>query len=66
MASEYYSVKINAALAALKSYKEPPFVKHQWEELAQELHRVNDPLLLAMISREMSFIRKNDPSFKLH
>jgi hypothetical protein len=66
MASESYSIKTNATVAALKSYKERPFVKHQWEELVLELYRMNDPLLLAMISREMKFIRDNDPCFKLH
>ena len=66
MSSENYSVMTSAAVAALKSYKEPPFVKHQWEELAMELFRMNDPLLLAMIRTEIEFIRDNDPSFMLH
>jgi hypothetical protein len=66
MAGEIYSIKIDATLSALKSYKERPFVKHQWEELVLHLYQMNDPLLIAMISLDMKFIRENDPSFKFH
>ena len=65
MASETYSSKISAALSAMKSYEERPFVKHQWEELVQQMSRMNDPRMREMAYREMDSILKKDPCFKL-
>lgn len=45
-------IKTSAALAALKSYKERPFVKHQWDELVMNLNRVNDAKLLELIGQD--------------
>jgi hypothetical protein len=65
MAGENDSIKSKAALSALKSFEEHPFVKHQWEELVMNVRQTDDPRLLAMIDRETDRMQEKDPDIEL-
>jgi hypothetical protein len=65
MAGKYSDQQIKAAVAALNSHQEKPYVSHQWEELVLCLCRDNDPHLREEMYREMDVILKNDPGFKI-
>jgi len=60
-----YSAKAKAALSALSSYHEQPFVPHEWEELVVQLSRSNDPLLREKMYQELDAIREKEPFFKV-
>ena len=63
MSESNLSNRISEALLTLKTYKERPFVTHQWEELIQQLSKMNDPQLQEIAKREIDSIRKNDDWF---
>ena len=65
MSSNFSDQKIQAALAALKAYKEKPFISHEWEELVLRLSHDNDPHLRERMYREMDEILVKDPGFKV-
>ena len=60
MSKENSSKKISEAISILKSHKEQPFIKHQWEELVQQLSQMNDPQLREIAKREMNTIHENN------
>ena len=62
MASEYHT---NATLAALQTYKESPFVKHQWEEIEDYVYGSNDPKLLEMFTKKTHGSREENLILKL-
>jgi DNA-binding SARP family transcriptional activator len=64
MAPKYSAQQIRTAVDALKSYKEKPFVSHEWEELVSYLCRDNDPRQRERMYREMDEILEKDPGFK--
>ena len=64
MFSKYSKQQLQTAAAALKNFKEEPFVRHEWEELVSRLCRINDPVLREKMTREMDTILKKNPSFK--
>jgi len=63
MSKENSSKKIREAISILNSYKERPFIKHQWEELVQQLSQMNDPQLREIAKREMDSIQENSTWF---
>jgi hypothetical protein len=65
MTSKYSTKQIQAAVAALNTYKEEPFVKHEWEELVLHLSHDNDPRLREKMYREMDEILRKDPGFNV-
>ena len=65
MSTTYNAQQIQAAVAALKTLKEKPFVKHQWEELVFWLSRDNDPQMRERMYREMDTILEKDPGSKV-
>lgn len=65
MSSKYSVQQIKAALAALKAYKEKPYVSHEWEELVFRLSHDSDPQLREKMYREMDDIMEKDPGFKV-
>jgi hypothetical protein len=65
MNSDDYAVKAKAAVSALKSYQEKPFVPHEWEELVVQLSRSNDPRLREMMYLELDAIRQKEPFFRV-
>jgi HEPN domain-containing protein len=65
MSSTYSDQQVQAALKALKAYKEKPFISHEWEELVFRLSRDNDPQLREKMYREMDDILQKDPGFKV-
>lgn len=56
---QYGDNQIQAALAAMRSYQEKPFVSHEREELLASLNRINDPALKEILSREIEAVRLN-------
>jgi hypothetical protein len=65
MSTTYSVQQIQAAVAALKAFKERPFVSHEWEEIVSRLIRDNDPRLRERMYREMDDILVKDPGFKV-
>ena len=65
MPSKYSAEQIQAAVAAMKAYREKPYVSHEWEELVLRLSRDNDPHLRERMYREMDDIMEKDPGFKI-
>ncbi len=49
--------KAAAACAFLKSYQEPLFVKHEWEELLNKLTCSEDPQLRGIGQREQLLLK---------
>ena len=64
MFSKYSKEQLQAAVAALKNYKEGSFIRHEWEELVSRLCHVNDPVLREKMTREMEAIVEKDPAFR--
>ena len=64
MSSEFSISKKQAAVAALKAYKEEPFVSHEWAELVVRLSHDSDPRIREQMYREMDAILQKDPGFK--
>jgi hypothetical protein len=60
MSKKNSSAKIREAISALNSCKEQPFIKHQWEEIVQQLSQMNDPQLREIAKHEMAYIDKNN------
>ena len=48
MFSKYSEQQIKAVVAALRDYKEKPYVSYEWEELVYRLSNDNDPQLRKM------------------
>ena len=65
MQSTYSAQQIQAAVTALKAYKEKPFISHEWEEFVLRLSRDSDPLLREKMARELDAIMEKDPGFKV-
>jgi hypothetical protein len=65
MSSIYSIQQIQAAVAALKAYKEKPYISHEWEELVLRLSHDSDPKLREQMHREMDDIMDKDPGFKV-
>jgi hypothetical protein len=65
MSDKYTVQQIKTAVAALKAYKEKPFVKHQWEELVLRLSHDSDPCLREKMKREMNDVMVKDPGFSV-
>jgi hypothetical protein len=65
MSTTYSVQQIQAAVAALKAFKERPFVSHEWEEIVSRLIRDNDPRLRERMYREVDDILAKDPGFKV-
>lgn len=65
MVGKYSAQQIKAAVAALKTHQEKPYVSHQWEELVLRLSHDNDPQLREKMYREMKVILDKDPGFKI-
>ena len=63
MFSKFSKQQLQAAVEALKDYKEPHFVRHDWEELVSRLCHDSDPVLREEMTREMEIIMEKDPSF---
>jgi hypothetical protein len=63
MSKKKPSKQTSEAISILKSYKERPFIKHQWEELVQQLSQMNDPQLREIANREMNTIHENNDWF---
>ena len=64
MFSKYSKEQLQAAVAALKNYKEGSFIRHEWEELVSRLYHINDPAIRAKMVGEMETIMEKDPAFK--
>ncbi len=60
MSKENSSKKISEAISILNTYKERPFIKHQWEELVQQLSQMNDPQIREIAKREMDTIQNDN------
>jgi hypothetical protein len=66
MSHEYSQEQIKAAVAALKAYKEMPFVSHTWGELVSRLCNDEDPKMRERMRREMDDILEKDPGFSAY
>jgi hypothetical protein len=65
MSTTYCCQQIQVAVAAMKAYKEKPFVSHEWEELVFRLSRDSDPQLREKMYREIDEIVAKDPGFNI-
>jgi hypothetical protein len=65
MFSKYSKQQLQTAVAALKNYKEGPFVCHEWEELVSRLCNNNDSQIREKMHYELKAILKKDPGFKV-
>jgi len=65
MYSKYSAKQVQAAVSALKAYREKPFIRHEWEELVLRLSGDNDPQLRERMYREMDEIMDKDPGFRV-
>ena len=65
MLPTYSAQQINASVAALRNYKEKPYVSYEWEELVSRLSRDNDPKMRERMYREMDEILEKDPGFNI-
>jgi hypothetical protein len=65
MSAKYSDQQIKTAVAALKAYKEKPFVEHQWEELVLRLSHDSDPGMREKMKREMNDVMAKDPGFSI-
>ncbi|MEI6825207.1 MAG: hypothetical protein WCK54_06430 [Desulfuromonadales bacterium] len=65
MFSKYSKEQLQTAVAALKNYKEGPFVRHEWEELVSRLCNINDPQIREKMHNELKAILEKDPGFKV-
>jgi hypothetical protein len=61
----YSQEQLQAAAAAMRAYKEKPFIKHQWEEIVFKLGYGNDPALREKMYREMDEMMEKDPNFNI-
>lgn len=64
MSKENLSKRASEAISILNSYRERPFIKHQWEELVQQLSQMNDPQIREIAKVEMVSIIENNGLFK--
>jgi hypothetical protein len=60
MSKKNSSEKIREAISSLNSCNEQPFIKHQWEEILQQLSQMNDPQLREIAKHEMAHINENN------
>jgi hypothetical protein len=65
MSVKYTPQQISAAVSALKTHVEKPFVKHQWEEIVYYLSQGNDPKLREKMNLELDDIMCKDPGFSI-
>jgi len=64
MFSKFSKQQFQTAADAMRSFREEPFIRHEWEELVSRLCRVGDPVLREKMAREMETILEKDHAFK--